>query len=95
MPFSRSFGTNETQQLREGPGGSNVASEASYWCNWRETREIQVRAYTGQRGTLTHMRSIIHSLPWCNAIPPRVPTIVNILLFIGKHKREPTSGLTL
>ena len=91
MPFSRSFGTNETQQLREGPGGSNVASEAS---NWRETREIQVRAYTGQRGTLTHMRSIIHSLPWCNAIPPRVPTIVNILLVIGKHKREPTSGLT-
>ena len=27
-------------------GGSNVASEASYWCNRRETSEIQARAYT-------------------------------------------------
>ena len=30
-------------------GGSNVASEASYWCNRRETSEIEARAYTGQR----------------------------------------------
>ena len=50
------------QQLREGQtGGSNVASEASHWCNRRETNEIQVRAYSGQRGTRTRMRSI-HSV---------------------------------
>ena len=40
---------------------SNVASETSYWCNRRETSEIQARAYTVQRGTRTRMRSI-HSL---------------------------------
>ena len=39
-------------------GGSNVASEASYWCNRRETSEIQAKAYSGQRGTRTRMRSI-------------------------------------
>ena len=60
---------------------SNVASEASYWCNRRETSEIQARAYTVQRGTRTRMRSI-HSLsisvPLCGTccsmwdIPPRV-----------------------
>ena len=33
-PFSRSFGTNETQQLLE---GQLVGREASYWCNRRET----------------------------------------------------------
>ena len=38
QPLSRSFGTNETQQLRE---GQLVGSEASYWCNRRETSEIQ------------------------------------------------------
>ena len=26
-------------------GGSNDASEASYWCNRRETSEIQAKAY--------------------------------------------------
>ena len=42
QPLSRSFGTNETQQLREGQlVGRIVASEASYWCNRRETSEIQ------------------------------------------------------
>ena len=33
-------------------GGSNDASEASYWCNRRETSEIQAKAYSGQRGSI-------------------------------------------
>ena len=51
-----SCGTNETQQLRV-TSGSNVASEASYWCNRCETSEIQARSYSGQRGTRTCMCS--------------------------------------
>ena len=43
-------------------GGSNDASEASYWCNRRETSEIQAKAYSGQRGTRTRMRSIYTTL---------------------------------
>ena len=38
--------------------GNCDASEASYWCNRRETSEIQAKAYSGQRGTRTRMRSI-------------------------------------
>ena len=40
-------------------GGSNDASEASYWCNRRETSEIQAKAYSGTR---TRMRSIYTTL---------------------------------
>ena len=35
-------------------GGSNIASEASYWCNRRETSEIQARAYTGSEALYAH-----------------------------------------
>ena len=47
---------------RNAAGGSNIASEASYWCNWRETSEIKVQAYSVQRGTRTRMRSIIYTM---------------------------------
>ena len=60
QPLSRSFGTNETQQLREGQlvGRMLLQRLAIYWSNRRETSEIQARAYTGQRDTRTRMRSI-------------------------------------
>ena len=49
---------------REGQlvGGCNVASEASYWCNRRETSEIQAKAYSGQRGTRMRMCSVIYTM---------------------------------
>ena len=40
MPFSRTFGTSETQELLT--GRSNVASETSCWCNRRKTSEIRI-----------------------------------------------------
>ena len=51
-----------------------MASEASYWCNWRETSEIQAKAYSGQRGTRTRMRSVYTTLVYVHSsiIPPRV-----------------------
>ena len=42
-----------------------LATGASYWCNRRETSEIQARAYTGQRGTRTRMRSIYTACLYC------------------------------
>ena len=61
--FAQFRDQRNTAATRRATGGSNVASEASYWRNRRETSEIQARAYTGQRGTRTRMRSIyIHSL---------------------------------
>ena len=45
-------------------GGSNVASEASYWCKRRETSEIQAKA---QRGTRTRMRSIYTTLVYVHS----------------------------
>ena len=47
---------------RNAAGGLNIASEASYWCNWRETSEIKAQAYSVQRGTRTRMRSIIYTM---------------------------------
>ena len=69
-PFSRSFGTNETQQLREGQlvgrmllqrlaTGATAVKQARY-------------RYTARHST--RMRSIIHG-PWhllFNGVPPRV-----------------------
>ena len=61
--FAQFRDQRNTAATRRATGGSNVASEASYWCNRRETSKIQAKAYTGQRGTHTRMRSIyIHSL---------------------------------
>ena len=57
QPLSRSFGTNETQQLREGQSGSNDASEASYWCKRRETSEIQAKAYSGRAARHSYIRA--------------------------------------
>ena len=48
---------------------------ALYWCNRRETSEIQAKAYSGQRGTRARMRSIYTAYVYvCVAavIPPRV-----------------------
>ena len=61
--FAQFRDQQNTAATRRATGGSNVASEASYWCNQRETSEIQAKAYAGQRGTRTRMRIIyIHSL---------------------------------
>ena len=52
-----------------------MGREASYWCKRRETSEIQAKAYSGQRGTRTRMRSIYTTLVYvhsCIRIPPRV-----------------------
>ena len=40
--------TKRSSYVKGATGGSNDASEASYWCNPRETSEIQARAYSGQ-----------------------------------------------
>ena len=83
-PFSRSFGINETQQLyytRRATGGSNVASEASYWCNRRETSEIQARPYSGARHSYAHAQYIqaciiAERLSARQIIPRRISEIV-------------------
>ena len=54
---SAAFVQFRDQRNARATGGSNDASEASYWCNRRETSEIQAKAYSGQRGTRTRMRS--------------------------------------
>ena len=56
-----------TAATRRTTGGSNVASEASYWCKRRETSEIQAKAYSGQRGTRTRMRSIYTTLVYVHS----------------------------
>ena len=63
-PFSRSLGTNETQQLREGQLVGRmllqrVNNHPSPSPSPSETSKIQARAYTGHS---MRMRSIIHSL---------------------------------
>ena len=50
-------------------GGSNVASEASYWCNRRETSEIQARAYSGSEALVRACAVYTQPAVW---IPPRV-----------------------
>ena len=61
-PFSRSFGTNETQHLRE---GQLVGRMLLQRLATGATGEIQARAYTGQRGTRTRMRSIYTACLYC------------------------------
>ena len=56
--FRAVSGPKKRSSYVKATGGSNDASEASYWCNRRETSEIQAKAYSGQRGTRTRMRSI-------------------------------------
>ena len=58
VAFAQFRDRRNTAATRRTTGGSNVASEASYWCKRRETSEIQAKAYSGQRGTRTRMRSI-------------------------------------
>ena len=57
--FAQFRDQRNTAATQRATGVSNVASEASYWCNRRETSDIQARPYSEQRGTRTHMRSII------------------------------------
>ena len=68
QPLSRSFGTNETQQLREGQLVGRImlqrlATGATGVKQARYRRSIDkykwAKAYTGQRGTRTRMRSYI------------------------------------
>ena len=47
---------------RRTTGGSNVASEASYWCKRRETSEIQAKAYS--RYSYAHAQ-YIHNASVC------------------------------
>ena len=59
-PFSRTFRTNETQQLRE---GQLVGRMLLQRLATGVTSEMQARAYSGQRVTRTRMRSkYIHSV---------------------------------
>ena len=58
VAFAQFRDRRNTAATRRTTGGSNVASEASYWCKRRETSEIQAKAYSGQRGTRTRIRSI-------------------------------------
>ena len=64
QPLSRSFGTNETQQLRE---GQLVGRMLLQRLATGETSEIQAKAYSGQRGTRTRMRSIYTTLVYVSA----------------------------
>ena len=65
--FAQFRDRQNTAATRRTTGGSNVASEASYWCKRRETSEIQAKAYSGQRGTRTRMRSIYTTLVYVHS----------------------------
>ena len=41
-------------------GGSNVASDASYWCHRRETSEIQAKAYV--LGAVSYLDELLEML---------------------------------
>ena len=55
-PFSRTFGTIETHELRT-TSRSTVASYASYWCNRRKTSEIRIAKATACSGLHGHTRT--------------------------------------
>ena len=60
QPLSRSFGTNETQQLREGQLVGRMMLQ-------RLATGATERAYSGQRGTRTRMRSIYTTLVYVHS----------------------------
>ena len=67
QPLSRSFGTNETQQLREGQlvGRMLLQRLATGATGVKQARYR--RRPTGQRGTRTRMRSIYTTLVYVSA----------------------------
>ena len=60
--FAQFRDQRNTAATRRTTGGSNVASEVSYWCKRRETSEIQAKAYS--RYSYAHAQ-YIHNASVC------------------------------
>ena len=69
QPLLRSFGTNETQQLREGQLVGRMMLQRLATGATGVKQAIQAKAYSGQRGTHTRMRSI-YTCILCTCIAP-------------------------